>query len=98
MTKELTLHLNEETVQRAERISKSQGKSINVLIEELLNSIPEKDEIQETAVDKIKKIMAPYITKLEFPENKSYKEMISQWRYEDYMKESCAPINEKSKK
>lgn len=57
MTKKLTLNLNEETVQRAERISKRQGKSISEMIEELLNTIPEEEEMQETAIDKIKQIV-----------------------------------------
>lgn len=57
MTKKLTLSLNEETLQRAERISKRQGKSISEMIEELLNSVHEEEETQETAIDKIKKIV-----------------------------------------
>ncbi|MGI8636722.1 MAG: DUF6364 family protein [Segetibacter sp.] len=57
MTKKLTLSLKEETVQRAERISKNRGKTINELVEEYLNSIPENEVTQETAVDKIKKII-----------------------------------------
>ena len=49
MSKKLTLNLSEETVQRAEHISKRKGKSISLLVEELLNSIPEKDEAQDTS-------------------------------------------------
>ena len=57
MTTKLTLSINEETVERAKRISRKKGKSISKIFEEYLNSLPEKDVAEETAVDKIKKII-----------------------------------------
>ncbi len=57
MTVKLTLSINEETIKRAKRISLKQGKSISKIVEEYFNSLPEKGEREDTAVDKIKKIM-----------------------------------------
>lgn len=57
MTTKLTLSINEETVERARRISRKRGKSISKIFEEYLNSLPEKDVAEETAIDKIKKII-----------------------------------------
>jgi len=57
MTTKLTLSINEETVERARRISRKRGKSISKMFEEYLNSLPEKDVAEETAIDKIKKII-----------------------------------------
>jgi hypothetical protein len=62
MTTKLTLSIKEETVERARRISIKRGKSISKMFEEYLNSIPEKDITEETAVDKIKKIMNGKVT------------------------------------
>jgi Family of unknown function (DUF6364) len=62
MTRKLTLSINEKTVLKARRISRRRGKSISRMVEEYLNSITEKDDQQESAVDKIKKIMKGKIT------------------------------------
>lgn len=57
MTTKLTLSINQEIVERAKRISRKRGKSISKMFEEYLTSLPEKDVTEETAVDKIKKII-----------------------------------------
>ena len=57
MTTKLTLSINQEIVERAKRISRKRGKSISKMFEEYLSSLPEKDVAEETAVDKIKKII-----------------------------------------
>lgn len=62
MPSKLTLSIKKETVERAKRISRKRGKSISKMFEEYFNSLPEKDETEETAVDKIKKIMNGKIT------------------------------------
>lgn len=62
MTKKLTLSVNDKTIEKAKRISRKRGKSVSKIFEEYLNSINEKEEQQETAVDKIKKIMKGKIT------------------------------------
>ncbi|WP_018616386.1 DUF6364 family protein [Segetibacter koreensis] len=62
MTVKLTLSINEEIVRKAKRISFRRGKSVSKLIEEYINSLPEKDDAEENAVDKIKKIMQGKVT------------------------------------
>jgi len=62
MTRKLTLSINEKTVEKAKRISRMRGKSISKMVEEYLNSITEKEDQKESAVDKIKKIMKDRIT------------------------------------
>jgi len=62
MTRKLTLSINEKTVEKAKRISRKRGKSISKMVEEYLNSITEKEDQKESAVDKIKKIMKDRIT------------------------------------
>ncbi len=57
MTTKLTLSIKQEIVERARRISRKRGKSISKMFEEYLTSLPEKDVAEETAVDKIKKII-----------------------------------------
>lgn len=57
MTTKLTLSINQEIVERAKRISRKRGKSISKMFEEYLSSLPEKDVAEETAIDKIKKII-----------------------------------------
>ncbi len=63
MVTKLTLSINEETIERAKRISKKRGKSISKMVEEYFNSLPEKNETKETAVYKIKNILKGKNTK-----------------------------------
>ena len=98
MTTKLTLSINEETVQRAKRISRKRGKSISKMVEEFLDSISEKEEQKESPIDHINKIMSKYEGKIQLPPNVNYKKRIMQWRYEDYMKESEKRMNTAAKK
>lgn len=52
MARKLTLSINEQTIQKAKRISRRRGKSISKIIEEYLNSIAEKEEQKESVVKK----------------------------------------------
>jgi len=98
MTTKLTLSINEETVKRAKLMSRKKGKSISKMVEEYLNSLSEKEEQKESVMDKIDKIMTPYRNKIQLPENKSYKEMIKEWRSEDYANEQEEAYKSKNKK
>ncbi|HXL55754.1 MAG TPA: DUF6364 family protein [Chitinophagaceae bacterium] len=62
MTTKLTLSINEKTIEKAKRISRKRGKSISRMVEEYLDSISEREEKKESAVDKIRKIMKGKIT------------------------------------
>ena len=62
MPTKLTLSIKEEFVKKAKRISHIRGKSVSKMVEEFIDSLPEKEETEETAVDKIKKIMNGKIT------------------------------------
>ena len=62
MTTKLTLSINEETVQRAKRLSRKKGKSISKMVEEYLDSLSEKEEQKEAVMDKINKILKKKIT------------------------------------
>jgi len=68
------------------------------MVEEYLNSIIEKENKTETAIDQINKLMEPYRKKIKLPEKVDYKEMVRQWRYEDYMKESEKRMKSTGKK
>ncbi len=62
MTTNLTLRIDEEMMKKAKRVAKLRGTSVSKMIEEFISSLPEKDETEETAVDKIKKIINGKIT------------------------------------
>ncbi len=62
MNTKLTLSIKKEIVNKAKRISQTRGKSVSKIIEEYINSLPEKDDTDETAVDKIKKIIKGKVT------------------------------------
>ncbi|HLF47643.1 MAG TPA: DUF6364 family protein [Chitinophagaceae bacterium] len=98
MTRKLTLSISEKTILKARRISRKRGKSISRIVEEYLNSIVEKENKTESAMDQINRIMEPYRKKIKLPENVDYKEMVRQWRYEDYMKESEKRMKSPGKK
>ena len=98
MTRKLTLSINEKTILKARRISRRRGKSISRMVEEYLNSIVEKENKPESAMDQINKIMERHRKKIKLPVNVDYKEMVRQWRYEDYMKESEKRMKSSNKK
>lgn len=98
MATKLTLSINEKTIQRAKRLSRKKGKSISKMVEEYLDSLNEREDQQESVMDKIEKIMLPYRGKIILPANKSYKEMIADWRYEDYVNEQRETYKSKKKK
>ena len=50
MTRKLTLSINENTIQKAKRISRRRGKSISRMVEEYLDSITEKETQKKSAV------------------------------------------------
>jgi hypothetical protein len=77
MTAKLTLSINEKTIEKAKRISRKRGKSISKMVEEYLDSISEKEEKKESAVDKIREIMKGKITSPELNWKKVKEERIS---------------------
>lgn len=77
MTRKLTLSISEKTILKARRLSRKRGKSISRIVEEYLNSITEKEEQQDSAVDKIKKIMKGKITTKNFDWKKVKEEHLS---------------------
>ena len=62
MTTKLTLSINEETVQRAKRISRKRGKSISKMVEEYLNAISDRDEQEKSVITKMDEILNGKIT------------------------------------
>ena len=77
MTAKLTLSINERIIEKAKRISRKRGKSISKMVEEYLDSITEKDEKKESAVDKARKIMKGKITASQLDWKKVKEERIS---------------------
>lgn len=77
MTRKLTLSISEKTVLKARRLSRRRGKSISRIVEEYLNSLAEKEDQQESAVDKIKKIMKGKITNKDLDWKKVKEEHLS---------------------
>ncbi len=53
MTTKLTLSIEEHTIEKAKILSLRRGKSISKMVEEYLNSITDKEENKESAVEKL---------------------------------------------
>ena len=83
MATKLTLSVNEETVQRAKRISKKRGKSVSKIFEEFINSLPEKEPEKTFSIREMSNRLKEEIT---VPENVDYREFIRENRYQDYLK------------
>jgi hypothetical protein len=82
MAAKLTLSINEKTIQRAKLVSRKRGKSLSKMVEEYLETISEKEEKTESALDKVEKIMAPYLSKIEIPADDDYRREVREWQYE----------------
>lgn len=87
MATKLTLSMDEKVINHAKRIARRRGKSLSKMVEEYFNSIPEKQSLKGSAVERIEKRIAPYLDKINLPANRDYKELIREWKYEDYMRE-----------
>jgi hypothetical protein len=87
MTTKLTLSMDERVIGRAKRIAKGRGKSLSKMVEEYFNSIPEKKHQEDSVVERIEKRIKPYLNKINLPEDKDYRELIREWKYQDYLKQ-----------
>ncbi len=85
MITKLTLSIDEEVIKKAKQLSRRKGKSISKMVEEYLTNISEREGEKESIVDRIDKIMEPYRSKIRMPVNGTYKDIIRQYRYQDYM-------------
>ena len=85
MTKKLTLSIDPETIERAKRIGKRRGKSVSKMVEEFLNTLDDKQKDGLADLERLRKILEPYQEKFNIPPDKSYKDMIRDWRNEDYL-------------
>lgn len=85
MATKLTLSIDEEVIKKAKQLSRRKGKSLSKMVEEYLATVSDREGGKETIVSRIDKIMEPYRSKITMPVNGSYKDMISQWRYQDYI-------------
>lgn len=86
MTTKLTLSIKKETVEKAKRISAQQGKSVSGVVQEYLDSL--EDRPQSKGFAKIQQLLAPHRKRIlaSLPDDKSFKEIINDWRYEDYLR------------
>jgi hypothetical protein len=77
MTTKLTLSIDTATIEKAKRISAKRRKSISKMVEEYLNSLPEKNTA-ENAMEAMKRIMNSKKTKSRISSSRSYKELWQQ--------------------
>jgi len=85
MATKLTLSIDEDVIKKAKQVSRRKGKSLSKMVEEYLKNISEREGEKKSVVSRIDKIMEPYRSKIKMPVNGTYKDMIRQWRYQDYM-------------
>ena len=88
MTTKLTLSIKKETVEKAKRISAKEGKSVSSMVQDYLDSLEDKPQLKGFA--KIQQLLAPHRKRIlaSLPKDKSFKEIINDWRYEDYVRET----------
>lgn len=102
MRVKLTLSLSKEAVKKAKRISAQTGKSVSRMVEEYFDSL--NDEPARNAFTEIKRLMEPYRERIlnSLPKDKSFKEIINDWRDEDFQREmgtqSTRPKRRKNEK
>jgi hypothetical protein len=89
MTTKLTLSMKKETVEKAKRLSARHGKSVSKMMEDFINDFPETPK--KSIVEEMIELMAPYRDRINksIPEDKSYRDMVRDWRYEDYLKKEA---------
>jgi len=63
MTTKLTLSIDKKTIEKAKVLSRSKGKSLSKIVEEYLNTISNKQNEIDSAIDKIQHIIKDKITK-----------------------------------
>jgi flagellar biosynthesis chaperone FliJ len=81
MTTKLTLSINEEIVKKAKRISQIRGKSVSKIVEEYINSLPEKEPKKTASIRQISNKLKEGVS---IPEDINYKQFIRDNRYQDY--------------
>lgn len=86
MTTKLTLSLDDQVISRAKKIARQRGKSLSKMVEEYFRSIQVKKTKKSSFLEHLEKNIKPQLDKLDLPEDIDYKEMIREWKYQDYMK------------
>ncbi len=81
MTTKLTLSVNEEIVKKAKRIAQNRGKSVSKIIEEFIDSLPEKEPEEKFSIREISNMLKEKTT---LPKDTNYKELIRENRWKDY--------------
>lgn len=78
--------MKKETVEKAKRIAAKNGKSVSKMVEEYFNKLPEAPK--KTFTQLMDELIGPHRERINasLPKGKSYKEIVGDWRYEDYMK------------
>lgn len=77
MTTKLTLSIDTATIEKARRISAKRRKSISKMVEDYLNSLPEKNT-NENAMEAMQRILNSKKSKSRVPASKTYKELWQQ--------------------
>lgn len=87
MTVKLTLSLSKETVEKAKRIAARNGTSVSKMVQDFFEALPEAPK--KSIVEEMHELMAPHRERIlkSIPKGKSYRDLIGEWRYEDYMKD-----------
>lgn len=81
MNTKLTLSLDDKIIVRAKKIARRQGKSLSKLVEEYFSSFPEKKE--NLIVERLENRTRPYLSKLNLPEGKDYREIAREWKHQN---------------
>lgn len=91
MTTKLTLSMNKEVVEKVKRIAAKNGKSVSKMVEEYFESLENTQPKNPFA--EIRKRLAPHREQIlaSLPKDKSFKEIVNDWRYEDYLRETGQP-------
>lgn len=87
MKVKLTLSMSSEAVKRAKRTAAQQGKSVSKMLEDYIESLEEKPA--KNSFTEIKRLIEPYRERIlkSLPKDKSFKEIVNDWRYEDMRRE-----------
>lgn len=98
MTTKLTLSMKKEAVEKAKRLSIKHGKSVSKMMEDFITDFPETP--QKSIVEEMKELIAPYRDQINesLPKGKSYRDMVRDWRYEEYLKKEAEREAENKRK
>ena len=92
MNSKLTLSINEQIIEQAQKYAKSQGRSLSDIVEEYLKSISQSKQVKSEL--KFHPLVEELCGSVKIPKGQAHDEILDEYRIEKYLRSESNSLNE----